>query len=165
MSSSDISVRGNAFTWQRKFWIIFSPSWNGEKRRKRKQQGCLDCKQEFSKFPTKHCSSAETRCRQKSWLFLSFLSSSKHQNKPLMLVPGVLFQSMSKKHQLISIKTVFNILISCKCSTFNSSVQPHEVSTASNNSTRMVILPKLVTFRRDCQSKAVFQYAKGKNKL
>lgn len=167
MSSSDISVRGNAFTWQRKSWIIFSPSWNGEKRRKTKQKRCLDYKQEFSKFPIdiEYCSSAETQCRQKSRLFLSLLSSSEHQNKPLMLVPKVLFQCMSKEHHLISINTVFNTEISCKCSTFNSSMQPHELRTTSNNSTRMVPLPKPVTFRRDCQSKAMFQYAKGKDEL
>lgn len=136
-------------------------------RRKRKQKRCSDCKQEFSKFPidTEYCSSAETQCRQKSQLFLSLVSSSEHQNKPLILVPQVLFQCMSKEHQLTSINTVFNIVISCKCSAFNSSVQPHEVTTASSNSTTTVPLPKPVTFRRGCQSKAMLQYAKGKDKL
>lgn len=164
MSSSDISVRGNAFTWQRKSWIIFSPSWKGG-RRKRKQKGCLDCEQDFSKFPkdTKYYSSPETFCRQKPELFLHLLSRSQHQNNPVMLVSRVLspFNLWAKT---ISRNTVFNIESSYVFH-INSSMQPCEARISSNNSIRVAIFPKLVNFWRNRTSKPTFQYANGKNKL
>lgn len=164
-SSSDISVRGNAFTWQRKSWIIFSPFWNG-RRRRRKQNGCLDPKQNFSKFPreTNHYSSAETYCRQNLWLPLHLLLHSPEPRPPVYTVISSLpFQSMSKRHQLIRKNAILNTESSWTCSTLNSSVWPRQI--ANNNSIREAALSKLIAFCRNCKSKPTFQYAKGKNKL
>lgn len=127
ISSSDISVRGNAFTLQRKSWIIFSPSWNwGRRKRKQKmfrlQAGFFQIPQRYKVlFITRNFLQAKNMV-----IFaLAIMFLTPEQSSYTGIRRSFSFQPMSKKHQLISRNTIFNIKSSRMCSTLNFSVQSH----------------------------------------